>query len=487
MFENIPWEVWLDVLVQGVIRFGGGLLILLLAWIVGRLIRRGVRGLLGRIGLDSRISQTVEGEPAFSIENVLSQLVFWVIMLFGLMSFFNYVNLDMVNEPLAELTNTIVTALPQLITALLLLGAAYLVATVVKQLIVRGGGVLGLDKRLEAIDSETATATSVTQSLGIAGYWLVFLLFLPSILSQLGMSTLVDPLNDMLNDLLSALPNLLKTALVLVVGVFVARIVRQIVSGLLNAANVDRFGRNAGLNISITNLVGTLIYTVIVLLTIVQALETLAIDTISRPATEMIELVFSSVPNVIGAGLLLAVSYIVARLVGDMVKNLLESAGFDNIPARLGLTLEMERSLSEWASWIIIVGTMLLAALPAAEMLGFTALTDIVAAFIAFGGQILVGIIVLTIGIFIANFARDVMLDAGQSSFAATFVRAAVLVLVTGMALQAIGIGEDIVQLAFGIGLGAIGIAAALAFGLGGRETAGRELEQFVQSMRQEE
>jgi hypothetical protein len=45
------------------------------------------------------------------------------------------------------------------------------------------------------------------------------------------------------------------------------------------------------------------------------------------------------------------------------------------------------------------------------------------------------------------------------------------------------GIADEIVNLAFGILLGAIGVSAALAFGLGSREVAGREVEKWVSSM----
>jgi hypothetical protein len=55
------------------------------------------------------------------------------------------------------------------------------------------------------------------------------------------------------------------------------------------------------------------------------------------------------------------------------------------------------------------------------------------------------------------------------------------------MSLRELGLANDIINLAFGITLGALGLAAALAFGLGGREVAGRELDRFVSHMRGDE
>jgi hypothetical protein len=62
--------------------------------------------------------------------------------------------------------------------------------------------------------------------------------------------------------------------------------------------------------------------------------------------------------------------------------------------------------------------------------------------------------------------------------------RGAILVFTGAMALRELGLAEDIVNLAFGLTLGAIAVAAALAFGLGSREIAGREVERMVQEAR---
>jgi hypothetical protein len=62
------------------------------------------------------------------------------------------------------------------------------------------------------------------------------------------------------------------------------------------------------------------------------------------------------------------------------------------------------------------------------------------------------------------------------------------IVFFTGaLALGQTGISEEIVTLAFGLSLGAIAIAAALAFGLGGRDVAGRELESMVDAFKVED
>jgi len=55
------------------------------------------------------------------------------------------------------------------------------------------------------------------------------------------------------------------------------------------------------------------------------------------------------------------------------------------------------------------------------------------------------------------------------------------------MALRQMGLANEIVNMAFGLLLGAVAVAVALAFGLGGREVAARGLEEWVQSIEESE
>jgi hypothetical protein len=65
--------------------------------------------------------------------------------------------------------------------------------------------------------------------------------------------------------------------------------------------------------------------------------------------------------------------------------------------------------------------------------------------------------------------------------------RYAILVLVFAIGLNAMGIADTIVHLAFGLSLGAVAVAVALSFGLGGREAAGKHAEYLLSKFRKGE
>jgi hypothetical protein len=133
-----------------------------------------------------------------------------------------------------------------------------------------------------------------------------------------------------------------------------------------------------------------------------------------------------------------------------------------------------------------LVVLMLFATIEAAELLGFGILSDLVADFFVFASQVILGIIILGLGLYLANLARGVILrTAGaQANVLSKVAWLAIVVLTAAMGLRQMGIANDIINLAFGLLLGAIAVAAALAIGLGSRELAGREVEALFKQVR---
>ncbi len=102
---------------------------------------------------------------------------------------------------------------------------------------------------------------------------------------------------------------------------------------------------------------------------------------------------------------------------------------------------------------------------------------------LVFAGSIIVGLVILGGGNWLANLAFNGLRNAGSNL--APFARFAILGLVLAMGLKAMGLADEIVNLAFGLTLGALAVAFALAFGLGGREAASRQLEDWMGRVRQ--
>ncbi len=481
---------------EAIVAFLGGLLLLIVGYFVARLAASVVRRLLQRTKLDNQVAKWFEGEDGirpFSAEDLIGKVVFWIIFLFFVVGFLQQINLPGIAAPLQALLDRITTEyLPRLGSAALLLLAAFLIAYVLRLLVRRGAAMLNVDSWLSkhaALEDEEQV--SVSESLATAVYWFIFLLFLPAILDALGVEAIAAPIQDVFEAFFGYIPNIFAALITLLIGWFIARVVRQVVTNLMAALGSDRFGERLGLTgeRSLSRMVGTILYTFILLFAIISALDSLNIDAISDPATIMLTSLIDALPNIFGAALVLVISFFIGRIIANLITDLLRSVGFDDIPARLGLSWSGTRQPTDLVGYLIIVGIMLFASLSAAELLGSDFLSLLLAEFIAFGGQLVAAVIIFAIGLYLANLARNLILSAGgqQANFTATLARVAILVLTTAMALRQLGVANDIVNLAFGILLGALGVAAALAFGLGSREVAGREVERLVANLRGED
>jgi hypothetical protein len=484
---GLPW--------QTVISFLGGLLLLIVGYLVSRFVASIVRRLLKRTNIDNRVGKWLQGPDGttpFSAEDLVAKVVFWVIFLFFIVGFLQQINLPGVAAPLQSLLNRITTEyLPRLGSAVLLIFAAWAIAYILRTLVRRGAALLKADSWISKHTAlEEGEQVSVSESLATAVYWFVFLLFLPAILQALGVQAIAQPIQDVFTEFLGYIPNIFGAAITLLIGWFVARIVRQVVSNLLAALGSDSFGERLGLSgeRSLSKMVGTVLYTFILLFAIISALDSLSIDAISQPATIMLTTMVDALPNIFGAVLVLVISFYIGRMIANLIVDLLRGIGFDEFPAKLGFNWSGNRQPTDLVGYLFIIGVMLFASLSAAELLGSAFLSDILATFIAFGGQFVLAVVIFAIGLYLANMARTLILGAGgtQATFTANLARIAILVLTVAMALRQLGIADDIVNLAFGIILGTLGVAAALAFGLGSRETAGREVDRMLANLRGE-
>jgi len=488
------------------------LAVLLVGWLIAYLVSRLVGNLLERTNVDDRIAGMLRTEQNTATDGPrvtgwVRSAVFWIIMLFAVVAFLQVLNLSVVSAPLNLALSSIIGFLPSLLSAVVLLFVAFLVAPFLRMIITRVVGASPLSRRVsENAEVSPKNRVSLGETIGNVVYWLVFLLFLPAILGALNLNGILAPVQTMVNEVLGFLPNLLAAGLILAVGYFAARIVRQIVVGLLNSVGVNRVGQQVGLPQgenapNLANALGTLVMVLIMIPVTIAALNALDIPAVSEPAAAMLTTVLNAIPVIFGAVVLIALTYFAARLVGNLVASLLAGIGFDRLFRSLGLTDLTPRmgaeplpttgtradlaapgwSPSRVAGTIVTVALVLFGVIAAANLLGFVVISTMVASFLELAGNILLGLAILGLGLYLASLADRAIRGSGasQSNILATAARVAIIVFSGALALRQMGLGEDIVNLAFGLLFGAVAVAFALAFGLGGRDIAARQLDNW--------
>ena len=464
----------------------GALLILIVGWLVAIAVRVGIRRGLALIRLDERIRSSAGG--TMHLERGIASTAYYILLVLVGVAFFDTLKLQLVSGPLQAMVEEVFDYLPRLGAGAALLFIAWIIATIARNLLARGLKASGLDERLAA----EADMRPVSQSLGDVVYWLVILLLLPAVLGALQLQGMLGPVQAMVNDILGMLPNVLAATVIGLVGWGLAVIVRNLVTNLLAGTGADRAGENAGLRgtMPLSRLVGVVLYVFVLIPALIAALNALKIDAVTAPATEMLNAVMRAIPNVFAAAVILLLAYLVSRLVANLLSEVLGGMGFDRLPARLGIAQAFAGGAtpSRLAGQVLVFFVMLFAAVEAANRLGFARMADLVSAFIQFGGEVLLGSAMIVVGFWLSNLAHEgIVRIYGSTALAvANVARFAILGLVISMGLRQMGLAEDIVNLAFGLTLGAVAVAVALSFGLGGREAAGRQLEHWFSRLRGE-
>jgi hypothetical protein len=352
-------------------------------------------------------------------------------------------------------------------------------------------GAAKLDERVGGqLGGKDEKAIPLTKTIGDVVYWLIFLLFLPAVLGALNLQGLLAPVQGMLDEFLGFLPNLLAAGLIGFIGWCVARIVRQIVTSLLAAAGGDRLSDRLGIA-PLSSVVGLIVYTLIIIPVLIAALNALALDAITGPASNMLTLILGAIPAIFAAAVVVIIAYMVGKIVAGLVTDLLTGVGFNAVLNWIGIAREPkegERTPSEITGYLVLVTIMLFAVFEASSLLGFKALAEVMKELTVLGGHILLGLVIFALGLYLANLASKTIQTSGnpQAGILAGLARMAIILLSGSIAIRYMGLANEIINLAFGLILGALAVAVALAFGIGGRDIAARKLEEWVNSQKSE-
>ncbi|ANU08801.1 mechanosensitive ion channel [Paraurantiacibacter namhicola] len=330
---------------------------------------------------------------------------------------------------------------------------------------------------------DTSSGSTLGESLGKIVGLLIWLIGLLGILQVFELNAIAGPIDTLLTNVMDFVPNLLGAGLMLFVGLMVAKIVRDLVVTILQTLDLDRWANRGGMetvtgNSAISKTIGTIVYALIALLVGIAALNILNIESISAPASNMLQLIFDAIPRIIAAAILLGIGYVISKFVVNILKELMSGFGVDRSLSESGLLPDGTHASSIIAR-VAQIAIILFFAIAATRLLAFPELTAILNEVLALGSRVIFGAVVIGFGFLIANMLARVLSGTDGTSTAATIVKWATIVLFTFMGLSFTGVGEIITETAFSAIVIGGAVAGALAFGLGGREWAGRQLEKW--------
>ena len=384
---------------------------------------------------------------------------------------------------------------PRILGAVAILVIAYILARAAKWAITKiVDRVPALKRHYEAEPGQTLGGL-----IGDVVFWLILLVGIMLALQPLGLSQVLEPVRQLTNNTFAFIPNIVAAGLIFFIGLVVAKILRRIVEGALLAANADGWLRRSGImetagttpaspagasptivpRVSISRTIGMLVFYVVMIPITIMALDAIRIQVISGPATEMLQTIFDALPRIVAAVVLLAIGYILGKLAKQFIEQLLPSAGFDRSVSGLGFTSE-STTPSRTVGTIVMIAILLFFAIKAAELLQSPIIAVMLAQLLELGGRVLFGAGIILGGFVFAKIASNLVAGTGSEGWLPAILKWSIIALSVAMGLRFMGLANEIVIIAFASIIGSAAVACALAFGLGGRPTAHKLLEQWT-------
>ncbi|NJP41031.1 mechanosensitive ion channel [Oscillospiraceae bacterium HV4-5-C5C] len=383
-------------------------------------------------------------------------------------------------EWLRNLGNAVLNAIPGILAAILILVVAYLVASLARWLIIKLLKALKLEEKINRAGVTDSSKGNTLTYLGKLVFIIVFILFLPSVFSRLGLSAVADPITSMVSSILGFIPNIIATVLILLVGYFVAKVIRQLLEPLLKRLGVDKIQQKHGLTTeprnSLSHIISYIVFVLIMIPIIIAALEALQIRAISEPAILMLDTIFSFIPQILAAAVLIGLGVYVGKIIGRLLTELLTGIGLDKYSAKLDPDHRVIRSnfsMSHFIGVLVQVLIVLFFTVEGLNVIQLDVLQTIGAAIIAYLPNVLGAVLILAAAYFFASWLQLKLTEklAGGRSIG-LLTKIIIMVIAIFMVLDQLKLGSGVISYVLLLVIAGAALAFALAFGLGGRDFA---------------
>nr|WP_223255026.1 mechanosensitive ion channel [Bacillus atrophaeus] len=466
------------------------LLVLLIGWAIAKAIEKGVYKGLQKTKMDDKLF--ADKKPArYSSEKVISKVVYFIALIIVFILFFNILHLTAVASPFVSMLSAIAAAVPSVLKAGLILLLGWAVASVLSYLVKKLGTKMHIAEKLRQwnLISEGKDIHQAIYTASQIVFYLVLLIFLPGVLSALQISGISGPFTGMMESVLSFLPKLFAAALIVLIGWLIARIVRDIITNFLASIGTERMAARMGLSIylkdtSLSAVIGTIAYVLILIPVVISALDQLDISGISGPAVAMLNTVLTMLPNIIIAIVLILAGIWVGKWVNTMVAGLLHRTGFNSLLGKMGLGTQepAKLSLAQIVGMIAQIVVILLFTAEALQIVQLHFLVVIATGIIAYLPNVFVAVFILALGLYAGQLVSKLLASVikGQEfKSLAAITKYTIIALSFFMALDQLGVADTIVNSAFIIVLGGFALAFGLSFGLGGKDFAANYLAKI--------
>ena len=420
-----------------------------------------------------------EGGTSTSVIKILLKFIYYIFIIFIIGIIMEKLGFSRLVNPILNLLDPIFSYIPNVLGGVILLIIAIILAKLSQKFSEIFFKKMKVDEKIHTEENGVSLSKIFSEIISLV----IFILILPGVLAALKLDKILIPITDMLTKFLNYIPSLVAAALVLVVGWFIASKLRDILKSVLDSFKLDEKLSVDGKVLfegKLSTVIANIVYVLVLIPVFSASLNYLGLDIIISPVISMLNILFNYIPNLVGVALVLVISLYFGRIIESIITNLLIGLKFDSYLEKAGLKT-IDNNYSKLVGKFSKILIIYFAIIQSIEILNFGSLQDLSLRLTVLLGDILLGVIVIAIGIVIANYAAKIIKNTSlvNKDQIASIAKIAIIVFVGAMGLRQMGIANEIINLAFGFTVGALAVAFAIAFGIGGKDLAKEKLQKL--------
>jgi hypothetical protein len=214
-----------------------------------------------------------------------------------------------------------------------------------------------------------------------------------------------------------------------------------------------------------------------------------------EPAKTVFAQIGQFLVNVLLVVIILIIGWVISKLIRTVVIRVLRAVKLDELSERIELDTLLAKggikySLSEMSGVVCYWLALLITFVVAINAVGLTIAADLLNRVVLYVPNVIAAIFILVLGMFVATLLSNIVQTAAsnaglsQSRLLSKIVEVTVVVFAAAISLEQLDIGADIIKLIISILLGSLGLAVALAFGLGCKDIAARFLADLIEKVK---
>lgn len=215
---------------------------------------------------------------------------------------------------------------------------------------------------------------------------------------------------------------------------------------------------------------------------------------VMEPIKVMAIKIWSYIPAIMGAIIILVVGWLLAKLIEAIVTRVLKTVRLDAGSDKIGISKvlaqgDIKMSLSELIGAIVYWLIMLVAVATMLDALNLKMASDLISRLVEYVPNIIAAVFILVIGAFLANFIATIIRTAGSNAglksakLMGQLAQVILMIFTVIIVVEQLKVATALLVLAVNIVLISIGLGIAIAFGLGCKDLAGKFMQDVINKL----